>query len=99
MAKIRNFEEKKLVKKFIHCFCGCGRTSARGVGAVHKLFQRTKGEGGVWKMLTMAAKGERGGLQIADNGWVGMGEGLRQMLTLGDKGGRGFWLLMISVTK
>ena len=27
------------------------------------------------------------------------GRGVRQMLTLADKGGRGFWLLMISLTK
>ena len=39
---------------------------------------------GGWKMLTMADEGRRG---------------VRQMMTLGDKEGRGFWLLMISVTK
>ena len=38
-----------------------------GLGAVHKLCQRPKGVGGVWKMLTMADKGGRVGKANADN--------------------------------
>ena len=53
------------------------------LGADHKLCMRPKG---------------RGRVENADIGWQ-RGKGVRQMLTSTDREERGFWLMMISLTK